>query len=522
MSVKDTTLKFVKEELPSLLHTLDLELAERVEREQRKTEEITEEWYYRIIWKVYKLSYIDKKLKDLIYLYKAPEILTDEERKNVKDLLIKCNTALILSIMSWILSDKDVDHWITSGELIAEGFEALTKSLEKYEVDFTHEKSTKNTKVKFKEFTEEWILISIESNKPFWTLDVTIKNPETKEIETLNREITWIDERDLYLSDHLIPFDELENEYDLEELKDVKLKVSKKVWHPSTFFTNNIFFALKNYLTKNQLLSINSNSYILKNQVSKLNSAYEEIFHKLPSDRWLSYYLLTQNWEVQELTDTEYSAYTEYVKNKKKLTSKKDENLYKDLFLEIELFLIESKEKKVVLLKSKDTKRLLMMKSKNAKSKNKSTFEKLRDTSWDEDLQIYTKEFEKRLAKKEKEIQKVKFYLSWVDSLDKKIWDDEGSTLWDLIWDDTFEKDLSNLLNLSYNKEELLDRAKKILSPREYFYFTLYYRAWIDLKDLSWIWLYQDNSITEVKWILRKCFWKIWFWVQYKAFLNNN
>lgn len=518
--IKQDTLDFITKELKPLLNKLDLELAVSLEQAQKKTEELNEEDYYRIIWKVYKLSYLEKRFKDLIYAYKSPE-LPEEYRKPLKDMIINCNTALILSIMGGLTTDKDTEISTTTGELIAEWYRALTESLEKYEVDFTHEKSTKNVKIKLLGLTEDELLIAIESNKPFWTLDITVKNSLTQEVETINREMVWTEDKNMYLYELHLPFWDLENNYDDVKEKDIKLKVSKKVGHPSTFFTNNIFFALKNYIIKNQLLTINSNSYILKNQVQKITNIYEEKFTREPTDRWLAYYLLIQNSELNIIDDKTLLDYESW------LETKKCKKWQEELFNDIDIIIEKKTDSNIVVLKNKEVKRLLMMKNKNATSKNKSTFWSLKTLIWevtgDEDQKIYEVEFEKRINRKIKEIDKIKHHISGVDSLDRQVWwDDEWSSLADLIWDDSFESEMLDKLDMENYKEQFIELAKRVLTPKEFFYYVLYYRLWLDLKDLWNIWLYQDSSITEVKLIVRKSLAKIGFWSQYRIYIDNN
>lgn len=512
-------LEFIKEELIPLHSKLELELANALEQAQKKTEKINEEDYYRIIGKVYKLSYLDKRFKDLIYAYKSPE-LPSEYKKPLKDLIINCNTALILSIVWNLTTDKDTEINTTQGELIVEGYRALIESLEKYEVDFTHEKSTKNVKIKLLWLTEEELLITIESNKPFWTLDITIKNLITQESETINKEMVWKENKNMYVCELHLTTSELENNYDGVKEKDIKLKVSKRVGHPSTFFTNNIFFALKNYIIKNQLLTINSNSYILKNQIQKITNIYEEKFIRTPSDRWLAYYLLIQNSELEIFTDSQLKDYETWLKTKK--CKKWQEELFNDVDIVIE----REKDSNLILLKNKEVKRLLMMKNKNAIKNNKSWFSSMKTLKWEltgtEDQKIYEEEFEKRISRKIKEIDKIKYHISEVDSLDRLIgWDEEGASLIDMIWDDSFSEELHTRLDMETYRNQFIELAKRVLSPKEYFYYFLYYRLGLDLKDLWSIWLYQDGSITEVKLIIRKSLAKIGFWSQYKIYIDN-
>lgn len=96
--ITQDTLNFIEKDLFPLMSKLELELAQALEQAQKKTEEMTEEDYYRVIGKVYKLSYLEKRFKDLIYAYKSPE-LPESYRKPLKEMIINCNTALILSIM---------------------------------------------------------------------------------------------------------------------------------------------------------------------------------------------------------------------------------------------------------------------------------------------------------------------------------------------------------------------------------------------------------------------------------------
>lgn len=520
MTIKPEILKFITTELNPLHRKLELELAHALEQAQKKSkDDLSEEDYYRVIWKVYKLSLLEASFKDLIYAYKSPE-LPEEYKKPLKDLIINCNTALILTIMWGLTTDRDTESSTTWGELIVEGYKALTESLEKYEVDFTHEKSTKNVKIKLLWMNEDEFIISIESNKPFWTLDITIKNTATDETETINKEMTWTESQNMYFYELHLPISELDLNYDEVTEKEIRLKVSKKVWHPSTFFTNNIFFALKNYIIKNQLLTINSNSYILKNQVLRVSNIFEEKFHYEPSIRWISYYLLIQNAELKLLTDELLKEYEEWIETKKC----KKEN--EDLFNDIDIIVEKDKNLNLVLLKNKEVKRLLMMKSKDAASKNKSSFWTMKTLKGEllgtEDQKIYEIEFEKRINRKIKEIDKIRHHISWVESLDKEIWGEEwGTTLGEMIWDNSFHEEITSRLEMETYKEQFIHLAKRVLTPKEYFYYLLYYRLWLDLKDLGNIWLYQDSSITEVKLIVRKSLAKIWFWSQYKTFIDN-
>ena len=83
----------------------------------------------------------------------------------------------------------------------------------------------------------------------------------------------------MYKTDLLLTFDSLEHDYSEVSSQDIKLTVSKKVSHISTFLTNNIFFGLKNYLNKATPLKISNNYQILRNQMLKIKDKYEELFH---------------------------------------------------------------------------------------------------------------------------------------------------------------------------------------------------------------------------------------------------
>lgn len=512
--VSDKITHFVNYELDDTLFRLETELAQKLENlvlKKGMMSEVTEEDYFRLIWKVYKLSTLWTNLKDLVVLYKHPD-LPVEVKEKLKVLLINCNTALILSILSGIIQDKTESNYSSFWELISEWYTALTDALEKYEVDFSHEKSTKNTKITCNSITSDGFDLTIESNKPFWTLDINIKYKWV--VESINIPMEWTEqENNMNKYSFILSFDKLENDYsELEEWANtsiVKFSVSKKVWHPSTFLTNQIYYSLKNYLVKNQPITINSNSFILRSQISKISSIYEERYNKLPSTRWLSIYLLIQNNERKTLTKQQYSLFL----------SKKSKQEFND----IELVLKENSDwSALVLLKNKDTKRQLMMRNKSASQKNKSNFTKFDiDVSHDLDEEIYTDEFEKRVQKKLKEIENIKYFINSVDSLDRLVGDEEWTTVWDLVIDDSELQRINENFESEYIKKLFLEMSQKVLSPKEYFYFICYYYLKIPLKELWLLGLYQDTSITEIKQILRKTFSKIIFWSKYPEYLNN-
>lgn len=522
--VNQSAVDWVKKDFPLLLDKLEKELAEKLKRKTEKGSDFSEEEYFRLIGQVYKLSYTDKKLKDLIFLYKLPdelEVITPEEKAKLKSFLIQCNTALILSIISTHINDRTGENshiW----EYISEWFSALTQAFDKYEVDFTHEKSTKNTTIKYLGKTEDGLQFDIVSNKPFWTLDITIKCilDEEKVEETVNESMTWEERDTWYYSTHTIPYWNLENNYEDYEVENLSCKVSKKVGHPSTFFTNSIFFALKNYSSQASLLTVNSNSYILKNQMTKLQDQYIEKFNKEPTLRWIAYYILTQNNEVKVLEGEERNLFLRYYQEPN-LVIPEEHSYIKDIINDVDTLLYEDKNKLYILYKNQNTRRLVMMRNKSAKDKNKKNFESLeKSTTWDEDKIFYFRDFEKRLNKKVKELEAVQLFSTSIISLDQTIWwDDESSTLSELIGDYDFFNEINENINTVYNKTIILQVAKKTLTPREYFYFLLYFKGWIPLNILSELGLFQDSSVTEIKNLLKKCFAKISYWILYKTYI---
>ena len=333
MAIKENleqTREFVKNELPKMIYELDQQLA--VLHSKHHNNNYFEEWYHKDIWQVYKLKLIDSKFQNLVMLYKDPNTLP-KEKENIKKMITLCNTWLILKII-WGLNIEN--EWgISKWELIAEGYQSLIDSIEKFEIDFTHEKSTKNTSIKLIEKNDDWLLVEIKSNKPFWTLDIKVKNLEEKTTEEFNHKMEWIEKWDEYVSETLLSFDNLENDYIETSESKIKLSVSKKVWHISTFLTNNIFFSQKNFLNKATPLKISNNYQILRNQMLKIKEKYEEIFDREPSERWIAFYLLTQNRTIWKLNKKAYRIYKKYISEPENLTKEEKELIEKKNFKNI-------------------------------------------------------------------------------------------------------------------------------------------------------------------------------------------
>ena len=160
-----------------------------------------------------------------------------------------------------------------------------------------------------------------------------------------------------------------------------------------------------------------------------------------------------------------------------------------------------------------------MIKNKWVSDKNKNNFTNFWGTNeinWKEDEIFYEKEFEKLINKKIVEINKIKFY-QWVEQLDKEINDWEWTTLWDLIWDDSQVQEMIDWLENSYRKKEIEILSKSILSPQEYYFFSLYFNNKLDFEKFV---IYKE-WISNAKTILKKAFAKIMFYLQYKNLINN-
>jgi hypothetical protein len=141
--------------------------------------------------------------------------------------------------------------------------------------------------------------------------------------------------------------------------------------------------------------------------------------------------LIVQKGELKKMPLETYKAYLKR-KEKKELSKKEKELLetIKDLCYPLRkdgssfLYLAESKNKK----------RILMLKTKDAKEKNKNNYEILRKgITGIEDEFLYSPEFEKILYKKEKTIRRVKVTCSQVTSLDKEIEGQDGKTIGDFL-----------------------------------------------------------------------------------------
>lgn len=506
--------------LDNHFEALELRLTGELESKYSRNTNISELDYFRLVWQVYQVKYVSKEfwvtLKDLITAYKSP-LLDPKWKQKLRSFILLCNTALLLNILWSVTKGSEEDE--IKGELISEGYLALTEALEKYEVGFTHEKSTKNTTIKLLSLVDEGIKVRIDGNKEFANIDIHIKNLKTNIEETINVPLTWKPEENFFFSsEFVINYTQLTEEYKDLEMKDLKLRVSKKVWHPATFFTNSVYYSMKNQIFKSSLVSINSNSFILKNQILRLKTLYEEKCNKEPTDRWIAYYLLTQTWIVKTLWKKESEIMrAELNANKWILISKQYDNIEQILRDDEDTGLI------TVLEKNQNTKRLLMMRNSNAAEKNKNNYtygEK--NFIWDEDEYIYEKDFELKIEAKIKEIEDVQGLLSWVFSLDSSVWDEDGEmTLADVIAD-TDEADLiAASMEMQGYRQEILKLAARVLTPREYFYFIQYYWYRVKLQDLSSLGLYQEGSLTDIKNIIKRSFLKISYWTQYRSILSK-
>jgi len=517
MSKRETieeTKKFV-EWLPKLMLELDNKLSQLHLKHHNNN--YYEEGYHQDIWQVYLLKLIDPRLTNLVYLYKHKDTKEDD-KKRIKKMLTLCNTWLILKILRWLNTENE--GGVTNWELITEWYQALIDSIEKFEIDFTHERSTKNTSIKLLEKQEDWILVQIKSNKPFWNIDVTVKTTTwEKTNETNNYSLEWKDSWDMYKTDLLLTFDSLEHDYSEVSSQDIKLTVSKKVSHISTFLTNNIFFGLKNYLNKATPLKISNNYQILRNQMLKIKDKYEELFHWEPTERWIAYYLLIQNRGIWKLSKKSFRLFTK-MNDKPELLTEKDKEQIKKIWLKnIDIIIKKYKNRWIYLTFNQDTKRILMIKNKWVADKNKDNFTNFSwwKLDWKEDLIYYEKNFEKLIAKKLNEIDKVKHY-QWVEQLDKKIKDEDWSTLWDLIWDDSCIKEMINDIDLWYKKEEIANISKSVLTPQEFYYYELYFNKKIDFEQF----VISKWNISTIKGILKKAFIKILFYLQYKNLIIHS
>ena len=517
MSKRETveeTMVFVKT-LPKLMLELDRTL--RMRQEKYYMNVYQEEGYYQDIWQVYKLSLIDFRLTNLVHLFKHPD--TEEfDKRNIKQMLILCNTWLILKILRWLNTDNE--WWIWLWELISEGYQALIDSIEKFEIDFTHEKSTKHTTIKLIEKQEDWILVEIKSNKPFWTIDITLKYTDDWEkfVDNNNYSLEWEDFWDMYKTRLLLEYDNLENDYSEIDSNKIKLSVSKKVSHISTFLTNNIFFWLKNFLNKATPLKISNNYQILRNQMLKIKEKYEEKFHSEPTERWIAYYLLIQNRSIWTLDSSQIELYEKYLKNPKWLSVKNTKKAEKLAFQNIDIIIKKDSNKWTYLTINQDTKRILMIQNKGVSDKNKDNFLSFWTwwLQWEEDLVLYEKVFEKLIQRKLKEIDKVKHY-QWVEQLDKKINDQDWTTVWDLIWDDSIVLEMLNDIDLTFKKSEVKNISKSLLTPQEYHYYNLYFEKQLDFDKF----IISKNNSSTIKTILKKAFIKILYYVQYKTLISK-
>lgn len=504
-------------ELAPLSTKLSFELAEALQR----NEYMNEESYYRKAWEIYQYKYIKKYMKELIYFYKqdiAESGLTNQDIKNIKDFLILGNVGLILKTLEAVLPSGE-RNGKEIGDFITEGMKSIIESVEKYEADFTTEKTTKGTKIKLLKITEEGLDVEIKGNKPFWDIDIEIHDKEEDLHEIINTKLEW-KEGSTWEYTAKVRLTDLSNEY--EESKNIKLSVSKKVGQPSTFFTNNVFYALKNHLNKIEPLKISNNYFILSKQVKKIKEKYEETFNKEASERWIAYYLTIQNGDIKTMTPLQYNLY-EKKKNKEKL-NEKEKGILKKID---DIQTVIKKEGKVYkyLTVNKNKRRALMIRNKATKKKNKVNYSTLdKSLNGREDEMFYDLGFETLLDKKEKEIKKIRLLYSGVDSLDSSIGGDEDTmNRYDIIQDNSSLDNLNYDLEKQYRYKELWEKMRVVLSPRERFYIHLYFTNKLPLDLLSEKGFYKSGSpgsnITEVRNVLKSAMGKLLFYIKYKK--NN-
>lgn len=499
--------KYIKEELP----VIEMNIFSQFENIFLK--DPNGETYYRELWKLYEYKYIKNYLKELIYFYKTTEHpdITEEDKKRIKNFLTLWNLGIILKVIESIIpytEREGKDIW----DYIAEGMQSLIEGIEKFEVGYTDEKMTKDTKIKLLGInSEEYLEVELESNKPFADIDIEVKNNTTKEEETINVKLEWqLNNNNIYTTKTVL--DSLSNSYSEEDI--IKLKVSKKVWEPSTFLTNKIFYALKKYLNKQEPLKISNNYFILSKQVNKLTHKYTEQFDKEPSPRWIAYYLTIQNNNLREMPLELYDLYIKKKKKEKLSVAEKNKlKILGDIFC-----IVRVEEDKVLYLESnQNSRRALMIKNKETKEKNKVTYgDYSEDFQGDEDELVYDDSFEYHLDKKEKEIIKIKQLYTGVVSLDQEIREGEDTSISAFLWE---EKELSNLiakLDSEYEKREFFHKMKIVLTPKELFYFELYFFQKMSLEEITDKVYSLNKSISGLRDTLKKATAKILFYIKYK------